>query len=304
LGGLWGKPPALSFIMGMSENSQNDHARKINRARAESAESKVKYLEGEVSRLHGLVTGQLIEQVKVLNRQIYDLKRQLHHADKVVDARALNGQFSKHTIFTALCERFSFDAFVETGTHLGSTTLFLAGSGKPVYTVESNPQFHQKASALLSDSPLVQVFLEDSPKFLHHLLNEKIAREDLVFFYLDAHWYAPLPLGDEIRQIAALHPHGVVMIDDMKVEGDDGYGYDSNGDQEEISLAYLEGALRESNWRVFFPSMLSAFDHNAADILAPRGTAIASCDDGIVSILEAMNDLRGWRIGNRAEARA
>jgi predicted O-methyltransferase YrrM len=290
--------------MGTPEKSQTNLAHKMNRARSESADAKFKYLEGEVSRLHGLVTGHLSEQVKVLNKQIYDLKRQLHHADKVVDRKALNGQFSKHRIFSALCERLSFDAFVETGTYLGNTTLFLAGCGKPVYTVESNPLHYKKASALLSDCQSVHLFLDDSPRFLQQLLSEGVARQDLIFFYLDAHWYAPLPLGDEIRQIASLHPRGVVMIDDIKVEEDDGYGYDSNGDKEEISLAYLESALIESDWRVFFPSMPSAIDHNAGDILMPRGTAVAACDEEIVSILESMSDLRSWRIGSCSNARA
>lgn len=299
-----GPPHSLLYVMGIPKNSQTDRSRKMDRARAESAEAKFKYLEGEVSRLHRLVTGQLDEQVNVLNKQIYHLKRQLHHAGKVVDRKALNGQFSKHRIFSALRERLSFDAYVETGTYFGNTTLFLAGCGKPVYTVESNPQYYRKASELVSSYPLVHLFLDDSPRFLQQLLSEAIALQDLVFFYLDAHWYAPLPLEEEIRQIAARHPYGVVMIDDMKVEGDDGYGYDSNGDQEEISLVYLQSALSESNWQVFFPSMPSALDHNGTDILMPRGTAIAACDEGIVSILQSMSDLRNWPIGDRSEARA
>ena len=278
--------------MKIEENSQTDRLRKMDRARAESAEAKFKHLEGEVSRLHGLVTDRLNEQLKVLNRQVYDLKRQLHHAGKLIDPTTFNGQFSKHAIFSALRERLSFDAYVETGTYLGNTTLFLASCGKPVYTVESNPEYYTKASALLSGHPLVHRFLDDSPRFLQQLLSDAIAPRDLVFFYLDAHWYAPLPLGEEIRLIAAQHPHGVVMIDDMKVEGDPGYGFDSNGEQEEISLAYLKEALSESDWHVFFPSMLSALDHNAVDILMPRGTAIAACDQEIVRILNSMTDLR------------
>jgi predicted O-methyltransferase YrrM len=290
--------------MEIPKNSQTDRSRKMDRARAESAEAKFKYLEGEVSRLHGLVTGQLNEQVNVLHKQIYNLKRQLHHASKVVDWKALNGQFSKHTIFSALRERLCFDAYVETGTYIGNTTLFLAGCGKPVYTDESDPQYYRKASELVSSYPLVHLFLDDSPRFLQQLLSEAIAPQDLVFFYLDAHWYAPLPLAEEIRQIATRHPYGIVMIDDMKVEGDDGYGYDSNGDQEEISLAYLQSALSESDWQVFFPSMPSALDHNGTDILKPRGTAIASCNGEIVRILKSMTDLRSWALPNCYKAPA
>jgi len=273
-------------------NALPDRVDKIARARAQSADLTFKYLEGEVSRLHGLVTGQLVEQLKILNKQVYDLKRLLYHPGLAVAPSAFNGQFSKHRIFSALCGQFLFDAFVETGTYEGNTTRFLAHAGMPVYSVESNSDFYQKASALLKDSPSVQLFLGDSPRILEHLLSEVIPRNNLVFFYLDAHWYVPLPLGEEMRKIAALHPRAVVMIDDIKVEGDEGYGYDSYGQTEEISLAYLDTVLTESNWRVFFPSMASAMDHNACDILMPRGTAVAACEEGIVATLKGMDDLR------------
>jgi len=277
---------------------------KLERARAESADFRIKHLEGEVSRLHELVTCQLVEQVKVLHQQIYELKRLLHHPDQPVVHAALNGQFSKHRIFSALCAGFSFDAFVETGTYLGKTTEFLARSGKPVYSVESNSNFHQKASSLLEENPSVHLFLDDSPRFLRRLLSEVLPSEELVFFYLDAHWYAPLPLGEEIKEIAALHPRAIVMIDDIRVEGDEGYGYDSNGETEEISLAYLSSVLTASNWRVFFPSMPSSLDHNAVHVLMPRGTAVAACEENIVRTLEGMSDLRPWKINHRAGTRA
>jgi prepilin-type processing-associated H-X9-DG protein len=46
------------------------------------------------------------------------------------------------------------------------------------------------------------------------------------FLYLDGHWYADLPLQEEIDLIAANWNGFCILIDDFRAPGDEGYGYD------------------------------------------------------------------------------
>jgi hypothetical protein len=50
-----------------------------------------------------------------------------------------------------------------------------------------------------------------------------------VFFHLDAHWEGDLPLQEEIEIILGRFPNFLIMIDDFRVPGDSGYGFDDYG---------------------------------------------------------------------------
>lgn len=252
------------------------------------------YLSGELSRLHYLTASRHEVQLQFMNRQIHDLKHGLYHASIPGMANAFNGQFSKQKIFADLCNAFPFDVFIETGTYLGVTTQFLARRGKPVHSVEINEECFQKAKALLRDEALVNLELGNSLKFLSRLTESDLAKRDLVFIYLDSHWYDHLPLREEIALIAKNHPRAVVMIDDFKIEDDEGYGYDSYDDAQEVTLAFLKEELRQHHWQIFFPSMPSAQDHITNDILPPRGTAVITCDPEFIPKLQRIVSLRHW----------
>jgi hypothetical protein len=263
-------------------NNQNDSAQQIDRLRDEQ------------SRLHSLVTGRLTTQLEYLNREIYGLKKDLYHPHSTPPENAFNGQFSKHRIFDDLCAAFPFQAFVETGAYLGSTTQFLCRQGKPVYAVEIDPGSYERTRTRLRNEQQVQLALGESPEFLETLTRETLAGEDLTFFYLDAHWREHLPLREELNVIATRHPRAVVMIDDFKIEDDRGYGYDSYDGGQEIALAFLDDELRKHAWQVFFPALLSSRDHMITDILPPRGTAVMSCDEEIARVLRQILSLRHW----------
>ena len=256
------------------------------------ADRKIESLRGEQSRLHGLVAGRLMANLQQLNQQIYDLKRSLFHPCVTPEPDAFNGQFSKHQIFCDLCEAFPFDVFVETGANAGSTTRFLARSGKPVYSVEIDRGFYEQAQERLRAETRVHLMLDDSAQFLEKLTAGTLSETDLVFFYLDAHWNGRLPLQQELSIIRAQHAHAVVMIDDFKVEDDVGYGYDSYDGGQEITLAYLHEELRNHGWQVFFPALPSIHDHMLTDILPPRGTAVVAREPKIVSTLRQLQSLR------------
>jgi hypothetical protein len=270
----------------------------LSRIEANGANER-EFLKAELSRLHHLVTARMASQIAFLHRQAYDLKRIAYHANQPVVLGAFNGQFSKHRVFSALRNHIRFEVFIETGSYLGKTTEFLATLGQPVYSVERNPEFYQKAQALLQGSPLVHLNLEDSTEFLQTLLSNELSPSVMAFFYLDAHWYNPLPLRDELGIIAKQHPHAVVMIDDFKVEDDEGYGYDSYEFGQEVTLEFLQKELRDSNWHVFFPSLPAALDQNAIDILPPRGTAILACEPDLINTLKELKELRYWPLAGQ-----
>jgi hypothetical protein len=251
-------------------------------------------LRGEQQQLHGLVTARLEVQVKCLNSQLYRLKQNLFHADLGAVPAAFNGQFSKHRIFRDLCSSFSFEAFVETGANIGITTRFLASFGKPVYSVEINEDRYLRALELLRNEPQVQLSQGDSRDFLGDLTSSGILAENcLAFFYLDAHWDGRLPLREEISVIGSKHPYSIVMIDDFRIEDDEGYGYDVYG-SEEITLSFLHEELSRNNWQVFFPTLPSFQDQMGDDILPPRGTAIIARDEKLTSLLKRIASLRRW----------
>jgi hypothetical protein len=61
-----------------------------------------------------------------------------------------------------------------------------------------------------------------------------------VFFYLDAHWEAHLPLRDELRIIAINWKDALILIDDFCVDDDPGYGYDDYGPMGSLTLDYID----------------------------------------------------------------
>src|SRR5438105_1327333 len=111
-----------------------------------------------------------------------------------------NGQRFRQQIFLSLIGRASCEAIVETGTHRGTTTLFLARSGLPVHSVESNARFHAYSSLrLIRHRNRIQLYRGDSRAFLRSLSRNVAFPRGRVFFYVDSHWYGDLPLREELE---------------------------------------------------------------------------------------------------------
>src|SRR3974390_3059286 len=58
-----------------------------------------------------------------------------------------NGQRFRQELVQNLIEKFAPVAILETGTYLGTTTDFLAATGIPIFSVESNPRSYGFAKA-------------------------------------------------------------------------------------------------------------------------------------------------------------
>ena len=228
----------------------------------------------------------------LLNQNIYHLKQSLYHSQSNIDKEALNGQFSKHAIFKDLIAHFAFAAFVETGTYLGGTTCFLAKQNKPVWTVEISKSFLQTARHKFGSNPNIHSFLGNSVAVLQTGILPHLNKDEFVFFYLDAHWRNHLPLREEMELIFACCPLAIVMIDDMKVETDPGYGFDDYGADKVLDLDYLAPVLKKYNAASFSPSLPSERDHLWNSMLQPRGTSVHAIAPEIIAVLKILPSLK------------
>ena len=166
-----------------------------------------------------------------------------------------NGQTGRAAIFKEILKSIPFQAIVETGTYLGTTTLFLQETaGLPVYTVEAVPRSFHYARARLKSHQGVYSSLGDSRAFLTRLGTSAEVSHDRVFFYLDAHWHEDLPLAEELEIIAGYWSDPVIMIDDFQVADDSGYSFDDYGAGKRLTLEYLPKAI-SAGFQVFWPAL-------------------------------------------------
>jgi predicted O-methyltransferase YrrM len=192
-------------------------------------------------------------------------------------------------VFLEINSRIIFDNYLETGTHLGVTTHFLASvarkRGAVVYSCEINDDYYRIASSTVGDLTNVRLHHCNSVDFLR-LLSPRVSGA-VNFVYLDAHWYEYLPLRDELSVIVNW-PNTVVMIDDFKVPFDEGFGWDRYDDEREICMSYIESSI-ESH-AAFFPNY-SAQEEGAV----ARGYCVVAMSKSCANALDEIRLLRRFR---------
>ena len=199
----------------------------------------------------------------------------------------LNGQMHRKRIFCDLVTACAFDAIVETGTFKGDSAAYMAQTANlPVYTSEVNPRFSLLARVRLRSVPKVNFFLGDSRNFLQRLPAVLGDRSKRLFFYLDAHWYADLPLGGELDVIAKDWEQFVIMIDDFQVPGDEGYGYDSYGENQALTFGRFANVFRQHCLIPFFPTLPSREQTGIK-----RGCVVLAREQRMVEILGQISSL-------------
>jgi len=150
----------------------------------------------------------------------------------------------------------------------------------PVYTSEVNARFNLLARIRLRSIPGIKFFLGDSREFLSRLPGLLKDQSKRVLFYLDAHWYADLPLEGELEIIAKDWQMFVIMIDDFQVPGDDGYGYDSYDEHQTLTFERFAGVFRRHCLMPFFPSLPSQEETGIR-----RGCVVLAREAGMVESL-------------------
>jgi predicted O-methyltransferase YrrM len=195
-----------------------------------------------------------------------------------------NSQKSRTTLFRALMESLSPVAIVETGTYLGTTTEFLADTGRSVYSIEGHPRAYGFAKARLRRRRNVTLLRGDSRELLRKLSDgplRSLAGRTL-FFYLDAHWNVDLPLAEELEIVFARYPAAVVMIDDFQVSDDPAYAYDDYGPNKALTTEYVAPAMVAHDLVAFYPTARGSEESGARRgcvVLAQgaiHGTALAA----------------------------
>ena len=179
--------------------------------------------------------------------------------------RPFNGQCSRQDLFHSLIKKFAPIAIVETGTYLATTTEFMAKTGLPIFSVESDPRNYGLARARLWWHRNVHLQRGDSRAALRTLFDGPLrgARDHNLLIYLDAHWKEDLPLAEELEIIFSGFPNAVVMVDDFHVPFDSGYGYDDYGAGRSLTADYIEPIVAAHGLRVFYPSTPSAHETGA-----------------------------------------
>ncbi len=198
-----------------------------------------------------------------------------------------NGQEGRRQVFAELLRTCPFSAVVETGTYRGTTTEFMSeASGLPVYSAELHGRPFAFAFLRLLGRRNVHLFWEDSRNCIEGLRMRKELENAWPFVYLDAHWNEDFPLADEINLIFATWPRSVVMIDDFKVPGDDGYAFDSYGPGKTLSLEYVD---REARFELtaFFPRLSSEEESGSK-----RGCVVLAREEASVGRLRQCASLR------------
>lgn len=127
--------------------------------------------------------------------------------------------------FLKLKARFNIRNAVETGTCLGSTTIFLSNNFEKVYTIEISRSFLNIARQKFISHKNIEVFEGDSVEVLSNNLNHL---NDQTIYFLDAHWLDNCPLKNELCAIKGRKP--VIVIHDFYVPGSS-LGYDSYNGQ-------------------------------------------------------------------------
>jgi len=135
-----------------------------------------------------------------------------------------NGQDVRLRTVRRLIALHDPDVFLETGTFFGFTTQFFLGQGAPVYSVEIRRSYHAVVRLRLGwGAPELRLRRGHSLAAITEMRGQGFTRP---FIYLDAHWWADLPLAREVSHLLADETDVLIVIDDARVPHDDGYAHD------------------------------------------------------------------------------
>lgn len=203
---------------------------------------------------------------------------------------AFNGQEQRILLFHGLAKILDLSAVIETGAFRGSTTQFLQEStGLDVWSCELNETYYRGAKSKFAGNAKIHLHCKDSRVFLDGLAREPAIPKRDVFFYLDAHWDADLPLREEIQIIYRDFMSPIIMIDDFEVAHRSDFDFDDYGDGATLSIDILEPVLGRDVW-LFYPDWTTAPGH-----LSNRGFVILAEGANADRIKRLAPPLRAFR---------
>jgi predicted O-methyltransferase YrrM len=147
-------------------------------------------------------------------------------------AQPLNGQYKRLEFFLNLLRIVKPTILIETGTYLGSSTILFAQFVNKIYTIESEQKYFHLSQRRFLNLKIsnVEGILGNSELTLELTL-KKISTDSsqILVAYLDAHWGKQIPTTQELSQLIEWGGPFIALIDDFKVEDDQGYNFDEYG---------------------------------------------------------------------------
>jgi hypothetical protein len=200
-----------------------------------------------------------------------------------------NGMRQRTAAVAAMFAAIPFGTVIETGTYRALTTRHLATLTRaPIATIEVNPTYYRYSQGRLGKLPQVHQFLGKSPAVLEQLRVDQAAwHDEPVFFYLDAHWLHDLPLLDELAAIRRGWTRFAALIDDFRVDGDDGYFYDDYGPAKALVLPLFARNPGLDDLNVFWPTARAADETGAR-----RGWVVLASPGDVSDALAKLPHLR------------
>jgi hypothetical protein len=169
---------------------------------------------------------------------LYDVARP---SSRAFLSSPFNGQSGRRALIDDVLARTRCEVIVETGTfHGASTEYFARVHHGPVVSIEGVSRYFWYARMRLLRSKNLRLIHADSRDALRALSRDRDLVKKRAVFYLDAHWEADLPLGEELRVIAEHFTSWVAIVDDFAVPDDPGYTFDAYGPGKTLDLEYLE----------------------------------------------------------------
>ena len=154
-----------------------------------------------------------------------------------------------------LVTRERIECFIETGTNVGSSLVYLAKRHPQLQALscEQDAEACRRARGHARGLANVEIHKLASRDFLKLLAKRRGLFQKRCLFWLDAHGYGfKWPLRDEVRFIADNFAMAYVMIDDFKVPGLDCFRYDEY-DGQLCSYEHIHESLGARPHQVFGP---------------------------------------------------
>ena len=175
-------------------------------------------------------------------------------------ALPFNGQVKRLQLICTIFELYKPDHSVETGTYLGSSTIYIAGlTTGTTYTIEVDQKLLDRASKRFSlNHPRLNIIciLGNSSEQLDSLL-KNFSKNEKIFLYLDAHWKKYSPTYDEILSLCRWGGNWIAVIDDFPIYHDPNYGHDP------LPVEAIKELAREGHYSIYVPQVKAELETGA-----------------------------------------
>jgi predicted O-methyltransferase YrrM len=166
-----------------------------------------------------------------------------------------NGDFFVREEFLKLKKKFNIKKVIETGTCLGTSTLWFAKNFDSVETIEIKSEFRDCAIQRWEGKKNIKSYLGDSSKILPKLL-KKVDNKTIIF--LDAHFEEEtFPLKKELESIKKAKIKPVIVVHDFVVPGEYLFFDTWQGEKLSIDLIkkYLDDIYGSKGYKYHYNSL-------------------------------------------------